>query len=123
MKYIEIVKNEDFNTVVGQVSWGYILGDTSSWIATEIEEGLYHEVMEDDACHGGKTIEQILHDEGLSVKYFIERYLPMEFDVVNPTDLGKIKFIATHGDCPECGFDMEADGRNTLSNRTDAEYH
>lgn len=122
MDFIEIRNDENFKTCVDQMRIGYIIGDIGPWIATELEDGLYHEVMEDDAANGGKTVEEILHEQGLSVRYFIEIYLPAEFELIRPTDLGKVKFIAKHGDCPECGFDMEADGRNMKCTNNDCEH-
>ena len=120
MKYLEIKNNEDWQKVLSQVEADRaMVGNTARYIAETIESALMYELIADDAIYGGKTIMEICQEEGISLKHFMNLYLPKELFSIKLTDLGNIRLIATHGDCEMCGFEMEADGREVKCTNCD----
>ena len=110
MDYLEIKNDINFHKVVAQVGLDRILiGSISRYVAEAIENALLSELIEDDAIYGGKMIMDVCQDNLLSIKYFKETFLPSELQAIKNEDLGRVRLIATHGDCPLCGFDLESD--------------
>lgn len=110
MKYLEIRNDRQWTKVLSQVELDRsLVGNIRQYVSEALEEALTAELIEDDAIYGGKNIEDICQDEGISLKFFRDTFLPKELQNINLTDLGLIRLIATHGECPDCGFDLEAD--------------
>jgi len=115
MKYLKIRLDEQIQEVALQTYNAKPLdANILSNVMRAIESALMYELIHDDAIFGGKRIEDICKNEGISVTYFKKRFLPAEYQNIKERDLGVVTLVATHGDCPMCGFDMEANGRKHM---------